>query len=71
MYYIQNISDRDAKLFFAQARKSDGEEGSRSPSKSRTPVQLREPKEEPEDEDEEEEEEEDIKVPMKKTKKRQ
>ncbi|KAH8106929.1 Mif2/CENP-C like-domain-containing protein [Cristinia sonorae] len=44
MYFIQNISDRDAKLFFAQARKmpvemEDGEEErpstSRSPSKER------------------------------------
>ena len=40
MYYIKNISDRDAKLFFAQARKMivAGSEGSmsRSPSKSRS-----------------------------------
>jgi hypothetical protein len=32
MYHIQNISDRDAKLFFAQARKVDANEGTRSPS---------------------------------------
>lgn len=40
MYYIKNISDRDAKLFFAQARKmtvADSEASiSRSPSKSRS-----------------------------------
>ncbi|KAJ3552142.1 hypothetical protein NM688_g4308 [Phlebia brevispora] len=41
-YYIRNISDRDAKLFFAQARKlpaserDDESESSRSPSKSRS-----------------------------------
>lgn len=42
MYYIQNVSDRDAKLFFAQARKVEAGEGSRSPSKSRTPMPRQE-----------------------------
>ncbi|KAI0093782.1 Mif2/CENP-C like-domain-containing protein [Irpex rosettiformis] len=42
MYYIQNISDRDAKLFFAQARKVEAGEESRSPSKSRTPMPRQE-----------------------------
>ncbi|KAI0345117.1 hypothetical protein BDW22DRAFT_1353994 [Trametopsis cervina] len=60
MYYIQNISDRDAKLFFAQARESEADRG-RSLSESRTPV----PREAAKDGDLE-----DLKLPMKSTKKR-